>query len=275
MYNYLHSRLLSAYKHEATPLAQWLTEALTGMSTTDLLTGKPLPQQEGLAARAEDYLQRLLAGEPIQYILGQAPFYGYTFTVNKHVLIPRPETEELVDWILKNSCKRKKINILDIGTGSGCIAITLALKCPQATVTAIDISSQALAVARQNARQHRAAVTFAEADIFSWKTDEIFDLIVSNPPYVTVGEKSQIAGNVLEHEPHLALFVPDDDPLRFYRQIVSFAHDHQQPGGELYFEVNERQAAAVAQLLEESHYKNVAIKQDLSGKDRFVAGSHA
>ncbi len=275
MYDYLYDSLLPLYQHEATTLARWLAESLTGMSATDLLTGKPLPQQKGLAARAEDYVQRLLAGEPIQYILGQAPFYGYTFTVNKHVLIPRPETEELVDLILKNSCKRKKINILDIGTGSGCIAITLAFKCRQAAVTAIDISSQALAVARHNARQHQVAVIFAEADIFSWKTDKKFDLIVSNPPYVKESEKSQMAANVLEHEPHLALFVPDDDPLRFYRQIVRFAGSHQQPGGELYFEVNERQAAAVAQLLEENHYQKVAVKQDLSGKDRFVTGMHA
>ncbi len=272
LYDYLHSRLLPTYKHEAATLAQWLAEALTGLPLTGLLTGKPLPRQEGLAARVEDYLQRLLAGEPIQYILGRAPFYGYTFAVNKHVLIPRPETEELVEWILENSCKKGQLKILDIGTGSGCIAITLALVCPQAAVTAIDISSQALDVARQNARQHRAEITFLEADIFSWTTEDNYDIIVSNPPYVMEAEKAQMAANVLEHEPHRALFVPDDDPLRFYRQITSFAYCHQQLGGELYFEVNERQAAAVELLLKEGGYKQVAIRQDLAGKDRFVAG---
>lgn len=208
---------------------------------------------------------------PIQYILGETEFYGLHFKVGPGVLIPRPETEELVDLIIKQSPKGQ-ISILDIGTGSGCIAVTLAKWLPQAKVTAIDFSQEALETARQNAAQNRVEVCFVEKDIL--KTDKLhqnFDCIVSNPPYVLNIEKQKMQPNVLEHEPHAALFVPDNDPLLFYRKIAQLAQKHLNPNGKLYFEINEAYGNETVYLLESLGFKNVLLNKDLFGKDRVVS----
>ena len=207
---------------------------------------------------------------PIQYILGETEFYGLHFKVGPGVLIPRPETEELVDLIIKQA-PIGEISILDIGTGSGCIAVSLAKFLPQAKVTALDISKDALAIARQNAAQNRVEVSYVEKDILTTDTlHQYFDIIVSNPPYVLNTEKQKMQPNVLEYEPHTALFVPDNDPLLFYRKIAQLAQKHLNPNGKLYFEINETFGNETVELLESLGFKNVLLKKDFFGKDRVV-----
>lgn len=215
-------------------------------------------------------LQKLEKFVPIQYILGETEFYALHFKVGPGVLIPRPETEELVDLIIKQAPKGE-ISILDIGTGSGCIAVSLAKFLPHAKVTAFDISQDALTIASQNAAQNGVEVSFVEKDILT--TDALhqnFDIIVSNPPYVLNIEKQKMQPNVLEHEPHTALFVPDEDPLLFYRKITQLAQNHLNPNGKLYFEINEALGNETVHLLESLGFKNVMLKKDFFGKDRVV-----
>jgi release factor glutamine methyltransferase len=216
-------------------------------------------------------ITRLKNYEPIQYIIGDTEFYGLVFKVNPSVLIPRPETEELVDWIIKDCEDDKKINILDIGTGSGCIAISLAKNLPNAKVFALDVSNEALKTANQNAINNGVEVEFIEADILSYNSLDIqFDLIVSNPPYVRELEKQMMSANVLDHEPHLALFVEDDDALLFYRKITDVAADILKPNGQLFFEINESLGESTKQLLDNSNYKNIELKKDIFEKDRMI-----
>ncbi|WP_452229568.1 peptide chain release factor N(5)-glutamine methyltransferase [Lacinutrix sp. MEBiC02404] len=226
-------------------------------------------------------LKRLKEEEPIQYILGETEFYGLPFKVNKHTLIPRPETEELVDLILNDvnsSAFQKPISILDIGTGSGCIAISLAKNLPKAKVYALDVSAKAIEQAKENAALNNVEVVFIEADILNEKSWDLafsslgFDIIVSNPPYVRNLEKQEMKPNVLNNEPHLALFVADNNPLQFYEAITTFAVDHLKPKGELYFEINEYLGAAMIALLEENGFEAIELKQDIFGKDRMLKG---
>ncbi len=196
--------------------------------------------------------------EPIQYIFGKTDFYGFEFLVNPSVLIPRPETEELVELIVHDYAK-KSIDILDVGTGSGCIAITLRRLLKKAQVSALDISPEALKIAKRNAGINRVQLTFYE-----------FDVIVSNPPYVMEKEKAEMEKNVLDYEPSLALFVPDDNPLLFYNNIARFAEQKLKKKGYLYFEINAQMGEAVVNMLRMMEFKNVELIQDLSGKDRFV-----
>jgi release factor glutamine methyltransferase len=216
-------------------------------------------------------LHQLEKDVPIQYILGETEFYGMKFKVSRGVLIPRPETEELVDLIIKQAPKGK-ISILDIGTGSGCIAVSLAKNLAEAQVTAFDISGAALEIALQNALQNQVNVTFIKKDILKTETlDQNWDVIVSNPPYVLNSEKEKMQANVLEHEPHTALFVPDINPLLFYSKIARLAQNHLTPNGKLYFEINEAYGKEVVKLLEMLDYKNVKLKKDFFGKDRMVS----
>ena len=218
-------------------------------------------------------LEKLVQEIPIQYILGKTSFCGLDFEVNQNVLIPRPETEELVDWIVSNSRTVEQSNnrILDIGTGSGCIAITLAKSLPCSEVYAIDISEPALATAKVNAENNDVKINFIKADILTTENLNLkFDIIVSNPPYVRYLEKTEIKKNVLEHEPHLALFVNDDDPLIFYRKIVQLANHILNPKGQLYFEVNQYLAKDVVDLLEAADFQSVELKKDIYGNDRMV-----
>ena len=226
-----------------------------------------------------DALKLLKSQKPIQYILGETEFYGLPFKVNEHTLIPRPETEELVEWILKHQSIEDKINILDIGTGSGCIAISLAKHLPQAKVYALDISKEALKIAKQNADLNEVVVTFLEADILkpkvNWNLEFKsleFDIIVSNPPYIREQEKELMKPNVLENEPHLALFVNDENPLIFYQTITQFAIKNLRKNGMLLFEINEYLGNDMIQLLNQNNFKNIELKQDIFKKDRMIKG---
>lgn len=220
----------------------------------------------------EPYLQRINAHEPIQYILGDADFFGRSFRVNLSVLIPRPETELLVQEIIYYSKSGNiPLSLLDIGTGSGCIAVSLALELGCA-VKAIDISSVALAVARENANRLNANVRFAEADILHNPLIEKFDVIVSNPPYVSQSEKQNIKPNVLNYEPHTALFSEGDDPLVFYRAIAKQAQQALNPNGSLWFEINEHYGKEVCEILAAHNFKDVTAIKDWNGKDRVVWG---
>jgi release factor glutamine methyltransferase len=214
--------------------------------------------------------------EPIQYILGETEFYGLPFIVNADVLIPRPETEELVDLILRDikSEKKESLTVLDIGTGSGCIAVSLAKNIPGASVYAVDISSAALETAKKNARQNKADVHFVEQDVFNDFPATVFpdtwDIIVSNPPYVMLSEKKDMAANVLEYEPPVALFVPNDRPLFFYEKIADFGLSRLKATGAVYVETNARLGNETLQLFLEKNYKQVSLHKDISGNDRIL-----
>ncbi|ETN95654.1 peptide chain release factor N(5)-glutamine methyltransferase [Zhouia amylolytica] len=222
-------------------------------------------------------LDDLKLQKPIQQILGVAYFYGLKFRVNNETLIPRPETEELVDWIIRD-CKDKikPLKILDIGTGSGCIAITLSKNIPLVEVTAIDISGKALDIAKENALNNHVDINFLQADIL--KLESLlgeYDIIVSNPPYVRYLEKEQMKSNVVDFEPHAALFVPDQDPLLFYKQIARLSSNHLNQEGNLYFEINQYLAKDTTDMLDEFGFKNTIVKKDLSGNDRMIRTSFA
>lgn len=219
----------------------------------------------------DEVLQNLKNQKPIQYIFGKAWFYGLEFRVNENTLIPRPETEELVEWIISENKNRQNITIIDIGTGSGCIAVSLAKNLPDAKVFAIDVSEQALEVARHNAKANGAKVTFIKEDILSVEAlPQQFDIIVSNPPYVRHLEKAEIKENVLQYEPHLALFVEDDDALLFYRTIAQLGKSSLKKSGLLYFEINQYLGNETVKMLAGNHYKDIILKKDLFGNDRMV-----
>ncbi|WOD43658.1 peptide chain release factor N(5)-glutamine methyltransferase [Hwangdonia lutea] len=224
-------------------------------------------------------LEALKQEKPIQYILGETEFYGLPFKVNKHVLIPRPETEELVEWVISEyKIQNSVFSILDIGTGSGCIAIALAKNLPNAKVYALDVSKDALKTARQNAELNHVEIEFIEADILTCRHAELvsashkFDVIVSNPPYVREQEKAQIKNNVLNNEPHLALFVKDENPLLFYDAISRFATHKLSEKGMLFFEINEYLGNDMIRLLNNKQFKNIELKQDIFRKDRMIKG---
>ena len=224
-------------------------------------------------------IKALKQQKPIQYILGKADFYGSKFIVNEHVLIPRPETEELVDLIVKEfkvqSLKFPEISILDIGTGSGCIPIVLKKNIPSAKVVALDISEKALEVAKQNAEMNNVEIDFICTDILNPKSQILnpklqVDIIVSNPPYIRISEKDQMQKNVLDHEPHLALFVADNDPLLFYKAIANMALKQLKPNGKLYFEINQAYGGETKRMLESKGFKNAQLVKDINNKNRIL-----
>lgn len=222
-------------------------------------------------------LQLLKQQRPIQYILGETEFYGLPFMVNENTLIPRPETEELVDWVIKtHSHLKSEIKILDIGTGSGCIAISLAKNLPNAKVFALDVSQNALHVAKKNAVLNTVNIQFIEDNILAITHDDLvskslkFDVIVSNPPYVRNQEKVLMHPNVLENEPHLALFVEDQNPLQFYEAITQFGLQNLNKQGSLFFEINEYLGMEMIQLLKSFNYQSIELKQDIFKKDRMI-----
>lgn len=220
-------------------------------------------------------LEKLKKQIPIQYILGSTHFYGSEFFVDENVLIPRPETEELVDWIVKlNSklSKKKNLKILDIGTGSGCIAVSLAKHILNSEVFAVDVSEMALEVAKKNAKLNNVSVTFIKKNILETNSlDQKFDIIVSNPPYVRNLEKAEIKGNVLDNEPHLALFVSDNDPLIFYKKIGELAVSNLNPNGQLFFEINQYLGNETQNLLGSIGLKNIELRKDIYDNDRMIA----
>ena len=221
-------------------------------------------------------LEQLKKEIPIQYLLGKTSFYGLNFQVNENVLIPRPETEELVEWILQSKklkVESQKIRILDIGTGSGCIAISLAKNLPNAQVFALDVSEKALVTAKKNAENNSVSVTFINRNIL--ETEDLgqqFDIIVSNPPYVRNLEKAEIKKNVLDNEPHLALFVEDNDALVFYKKIAELAHKNLSKNGQLFFEINQYLGREMIDLLEKMNFASVELRKDIYGNDRMIKG---
>lgn len=223
-------------------------------------------------ARFDSALARLQAREPIQYILGCTEFYGLPFQVNKHTLIPRPETEELVDWILSHFQNQDAVlDILDIGTGSGCIAVALAKNLPRASISALDISHKAIALAKENASNNQVSVSFSDQDILDTKSlEKKYDVIVSNPPYVRQQEKKAMHTNVLAYEPSNALFVSNEDPLLFYRKIAQLAKVSLKANGWLYFEINEYLSLEVESLLDEIGFMNIEIKNDFRAVPRMI-----
>ena len=223
----------------------------------------------GQEALLDNAITRLQKQEPIQYILGYSDFCGLKFKVTPATLIPRPETSELVEWIVSEANSNE--SILDIGTGSGCIAISLAHKLPQSKVTAWDISPDALAVATENSKANGCAVEFEEIDILAYKpTGELFDIIVSNPPYIKENEKAEMHSNVLDWEPHTALFVPDNDPLLFYRTIAEKGLVLLKPGGKLYFEINRAHGKETVEMLKSLGYTGIELRKDFADNDRMI-----
>ncbi len=222
----------------------------------------------------QNAIDRLKKYEPIQYILGDTEFYGLKFKVNPSVLIPRPETEELVAWIIdcySEISQESQLKVLDIGTGSGCIAITLAKNLTNANVYALDVSEEALKTAKQNATNNDVSIEFIQADILDWDFGDLqFDIIVSNPPYVRELEKEAMSANVLNHEPHLALFVEDNDALLFYRKITEVANRILNPNGHLFFEINEVLGDSTKELLVDNNFNNIELKKDIFVKDRMI-----
>ncbi len=264
----LKDKLTEIYDlREAANIAEWALEDISGLSRIDRLIhdGSFTRDQE---EKYGDYKARLMSATPVQYVTGYAWFMGERFKVNENVLIPRPETEELVAWI-NTSVTNMNPRILDVGTGSGCIPVMLKKSIPNATLIAIDLSEDALAVARENARIHQAEINFHQADFLNeriWPLLPDMDIIVSNPPYIPLSHKDSMEKNVVDHEPHLALFVPDEDPLKFYRSILAFARQKLNPGGMIFFETHDDLAQQVADL----GGAHAEISKDLSGKDRMV-----
>ncbi|MBS1526432.1 MAG: peptide chain release factor N(5)-glutamine methyltransferase [Bacteroidetes bacterium] len=223
----------------------------------------------------ENILAQLKTGKPVQYILGHTEFYGLPFKVNPSVLIPRPETEELVDWIISSVGISKPTvgSILDIGTGSGCIAISLKKNLPDFTVSAMDISPEALQTAKKNAELNKVEINFIQGDILNPKSEIQLPkskIIVSNPPYVTPEDKKQMHTNVTDFEPHTALFIPENDPLIFYKAIADFAVKNLEKGGLLFFEINENYGEQIVELLTTKPFNNTELRKDIGGKDRMV-----
>ncbi len=256
-------------KEEAMSITYLILENLYALSKTDILIDKEIKYRN---QETDKIIGRLAKKEPIQYILGEADFFGRKFYVDKNVLIPRQETEELAD-LIKRDNNKPNLKILDIGTGSGCIPITLALEMNEVQVFSLDIDENCLALAKRNAKLNNATVQFFQTDILKDDFPILaLDIVVSNPPYVRQSEKLVMQKKVLEHEPHLALFVADEDPLIFYKTVAKKAGKHLKKGGKLYFEINEKLGKGVKSFMESEGFIGVEIVKDLNGKDRIVWG---
>ncbi len=256
---------------EALALAKMLLVEVFGFTTLELYGGKDKEISGKCRSVLDEMIQRLKKNEPIQYIIGIETFCGFPFEVNSHVLIPRPETQELVCWIADDCKGKSSLRMLDIGTGSGCIAISLAKLVEGATVEAWDVSDKALEVAVRNAEKNRADVLFRQQDVLKAVSgDARYEVIVSNPPYIAEKERTEMDANVLEWEPSLALFVADDDPLIFYRAIALLAKDMLVEDGLLYFEINQAYGQETMQMLEKLGYTSVELRKDGWGNDRMI-----
>ena len=250
-----------------------LTEYLHNLKRVDLALNPNFELSDAEVEKWNIILADLQQEKPIQYITGEAWFYGLKFEVNENTLIPRPETEELVEWILNSPIIHhpSSMNILDIGTGTGCIPISLKANLPQANVSAIDVSEKALEVAKRNAKSNKVEINFIQTNILEVEDlNQYFDIIVSNPPYVRNLEKEEIKKNVLDYEPHLALFVEDTDALLFYRKIAQLALKNLTPNGLLFFEINQYLGKETVELLQNIGFKNIELKKDMYGNDRMV-----
>ena len=274
IYNYIKQSLHGLYSDgEVSALSKWIATEVLGLSTVDLYAGKDSKFQSEKVERLEYILERLKLYEPLQYILGEAQFDGLSFRVSPAVLIPRPETAELVAWIAQDYSHHANPHILDIGTGSGCIPVSLARRLPCAKVSAWDISADALAVARSNAQANGVEVDFSLVDVLGTAIpDARVDVLVSNPPYITEMEKADMERNVTDWEPDIALFVPDDNPLLFYRRIAELGLTLLNSGGALYFEINRAYGCDTVCMMEQLGYTSVCMRKDDFGNDRMVKG---
>jgi release factor glutamine methyltransferase len=275
----LRQNLSALYdERESDLIAQWVIEHLTGLSRSDRLIHKTDALTSVQESIFQTFRKELLQSRPVQYVLGEAWFSGMKFFVDERVLIPRPETEELVGEVVASRqstvASRQPTRVLDIGTGSGCIPISLKKKNPGWDVWAVDLSEGALEVASQNAKNLGAEIHFSKVDILDEDSRAdlpVFDIIVSNPPYIPLKDKGEMHDNVLLHEPHMALFVANEDPLVFYREIIEFSVDHLKPGCLLFLEIHEKLAAQVLSLISVEKYQQVILKKDMQGRDRIIS----
>lgn len=272
-YNYIKQAINGQYPDtEASAIAKAILTDVFQLSTTDLYASKDMNFSTNQAEKLEVIITRLRANEPLQYILGNCYFCGLDFHVEPGVLIPRPETAELVEWIISDrKCSDSLIRILDIGTGSGCISISLANNLPQSEVYAWDISEDAIRISSDNANRLDANVRFRQTDVLGQvPTDTMMNVIVSNPPYITEAERTDMDANVTDWEPDTALFVPDNVPLLFYERIADIGKQILTPDGTLYFEINQRFGTETVDMLRKKGYRNVELRKDLSGNDRMI-----
>lgn len=252
----------------------FLIEEYLGLQRIDLVMQPNFEISSEKEAILNEALSRLQKEEPIQYIIGKTEFYGLPFKVNKNTLIPRPETEELVEWILNEVSQETTLNILDIGTGTGCIPISISKNLANAKVSAIDVSEEALKTAKENALLNQVAIDFLHDDILTTNSlPKTYDIIVSNPPYVRNLEKEKIKNNVLENEPHLALFVDDHNPLIFYKKIADLAKKYLTKDGLLFFEINQYLGKETVVMLENKGFTNIELRKDIFGNDRMIKAS--
>lgn len=276
LYDFVLNRLDVYDDREQRQITEIILEYLLDVSRTQILIDTVItPPSEETKYEIKKITKRINALEPVQYVLGETKFYGFDFFVNPSVLIPRPETEELVDLIQQQFRQSDSPSIVDIGTGSGCIAVTLAHLLPNAKLTAIEVSEKAVEVAADNISRNEVEVTLFCGDILTNELPEgeKYDIIVSNPPYITKEEKTLMSGNVLDNEPHLALFVPNEKPLLFYERIADLGRKSLSETGKLYFEINENYGKETAAMLENKGYSKVAIVKDLQDKDRIIVAS--
>ena len=290
-YKDLLAQLRSIYEQrEAGNIADWVLESIAHIKRIDRVTDKQKQLDEVTIQQLNNVVKQLLEHKPIQYVLGEVWFYKMKLKVNEHVLIPRPETEELVEWAVEDlrstmfDVRNERVgddieprtsdilHILDVGTGSGCIAVALKKEIPGSEVFAIDVSEDALQVAKENASDQDVVVNFLQLDFLdetSWESLSAFDVIISNPPYIPEKEISSLAENVVEYEPHLALFVTDEDPFIFYKKIAAFAGEHLKKGGKIFVEIHESYAENVKLVFEEKNFKTEARK-DIYGRERMI-----
>lgn len=259
---------------ELSSIIGMLIEEVSGWNRTQQIIHQNTAFNQTQVDQIQKYTEQLICGKPIQYILGKAWFMGQNFTVNENVLIPRPETEELVEWIISYAnIKNKTLSILDIGTGSGCIAIALKKSLPHCEVSALDVSKEALKLAQLNANNLNVSIQWMEQNILDTVAlENAYDIIVSNPPYIPIGEKESMQKQVVNFEPSLALFVPDEDPLIFYRTIAKMAKQSLSKNGQLFFEIHYDQGNAILTLLNELNF-HAELRQDSFGKDRMIRAS--
>ncbi len=280
-YTQLMYKLFELYdEREAKNISEWIIENITGQKKIDRIVNKKFPLNEHQQQLLQSYTDQLLNHKPVQYVVQEAWFCGMKLFVDENVLIPRPETEELVNWIIADSAPHfaeLKNNtehfVLDIGTGSGCIAVALKKRFPNASLFAVDISLSALDIAERNAEIHNTPIHFYHFDILNrdeWLDVPKIDIITSNPPYIMKNEAKQMRRNVLQYEPHTALFVPNNDAMIFYKNIAVFGVEHLKENGKLFLEINEASGKDVSSLLLQFGYKNIELRKDLQGKERMV-----
>ncbi|MCF8463615.1 MAG: peptide chain release factor N(5)-glutamine methyltransferase [Flavobacteriales bacterium] len=258
-------------KEEVDAICRWTLHDVLSLDSNKLDSDAPLLTESNLNLIVP-VLERLAEGEPYQYIIGEVEFYGYKLKVDNRVLIPRPETEELCELVLRENNTSKSLNVIDLGTGSGCIPIVLKSKAPAWKVDAVEVDEGALSLAKENAQRNNLEIGFHQIDLLATKFSLLntYNLIVSNPPYIAEKEANTIKENVFVYEPHLALFIADEDPLLFYRKILDIGNYSLEKGGKFYFEFNEQLGKEMIELMEQKGYSDIRIVKDLSGKDRFA-----